>query len=308
MPRKKARNRRNKRRHVLDVKASSSQVRKHRVRMAVSSLLTIAVILGAVYGLWRGGYWAVQHFVYKNKNLSIEHFEVRTDGVIDRRHLRRWSGVQPGDNLFAVDLHDIKQNLENHGMIHSVSLERSLPDTLKMQVFERVPMALIQVAERDANNRYRYRKYAMDAEANLMNLNTNIVRRESALAWNQLPWLATTNYNGVFSAPDLRNPQIKAALRFIEMFEKAEIRNEIKIEKVDIDDKYILRVSVSNGATVDILSGDFERQLARWKVIHTTLSRRNESYSWMDLSVTNHVPVRRVPLDSPQRTNLIRQF
>ena len=67
MPKKKANSRKKKRRHVLDVKASSSHVRRHRVRMAVSSVISIAFILAAVYGLWRGGYWAAQHFVYRNK-------------------------------------------------------------------------------------------------------------------------------------------------------------------------------------------------------------------------------------------------
>ena len=243
------------------------------------------------------------------QNLSIEHFEVRTDGVIEPRHLVRWSGVRRGDNLFAVDLHGIKKNLENHGMIRQVSIQRKLPDTLRMQVNERVPLAVVKVAERNQQNHYRYRQYALDAESKLMILNTNIVRRETASAWNNLPRLTTTNYNGVFSAPDLRNPQIKAALKFVQAFETAEIRHDLSVESIDIDDEFVLRVSVSNGAVVDVLNKDFERQLARWKVIHRRLAGDRQVYEWIDLSVTNHVPVRLVEPAAPNnQPNTNRQF
>jgi hypothetical protein len=142
-----------------------------------------------------------------------------------------------------------------------------------------------------------------------MNLNTNIVRRETALAWRGLPWLTTSNLNGVFSEPALRNPQVGAALEFISLFNSAEIRRSLRIEKIDIDDEYVLRVSASNGAMVDILSGNYERQLARWQLIHTNLLiGRRETYVWMDLSVSNNVPVRCVPLNSTQSTNSIRLF
>ena len=131
-----------------------------------------------------------------------------------------------------------------------------------------------------------------------MNLNTNIVRRETGLAWRTLPWLTTTNLNGVFSEPGLRNPQIGAALEFISLFKTAGIGRMLKIKNIDIDDEYVLRVSVSNGATVDILAENFDRQLARWQLIHTNLLiGTKESYIWMDLSVSNNVPVRRIPLN-----------
>jgi cell division septal protein FtsQ len=309
MPKKKTTNRRNKRRHVLDVKLASNQVRRRRISFAISSVLMITVLVASIFFLWRGGYWAVQHFVYKNKNLNIEHFEVRTDGVIESRHLINWAGVKPGQNLFAVDLHGIKKNLETHSMIRQVSLERVLPDTLRMQVSEREPVALVRIGYVDEVQGIAYREFALDRTASLMNLNTNIVRRETALAWGNLPWLTTTNFNGVFSEPHLRNPQVVAALDFISSFNSAEIRRNLKIEKIDIDDLYVLRVSASNGATVEILSENYGRQLARWQSIHTNLLLgRQESYTWMDLSVSNNVPVRVIPLNFTNPTNTLRLY
>lgn len=298
MAKKKTKNRRNTRRHVLDVKLASNQIRKRRISMAVSSLLMIAVVVVSVFFLWRGGYWAVQRFVYKNKNLSIEYFKVRTDGVIEVRHLKNWSGIRRGDNLFSVDLHSIKKNLESHSMIRKVSLERVLPDTLRMQVWEREPIAMVRTLYLNQKKSVSYRKFGLDREGELMNLNTNIVRRETGLAWRTLPWLTTTNLNGVFSEPGLRNPQIGAALEFISLFKTTGIGRMLKIKNIDIDDEYVLRVSVSNGATVDILAENFDRQLARWQLIHTNLLiGTKESYIWMDLSVSNNVPVRRIPLN-----------
>lgn len=141
-----------------------------------------------------------------------------------------------------------------------------------------------------------------------MELDSKIVRRETARAWDNLPWLTTTNLNPVFAVPDLRKPHVVAALDFISSFNSAQIRKNLKIEKIDIDDDYVLRVSVSNGATVEILNEKFDRQLARWNVVHHTLFTQRESYTWIDLSVSNNVPVHRVSLTDRNTTNFIRHF
>ena len=51
--------------------------------------------------------------------------------------LRRWAGVKPGENLFALDLARVKRDLEMVPLIDSVSVERVLPRTLRIRVTER---------------------------------------------------------------------------------------------------------------------------------------------------------------------------
>src|SRR6266540_5550445 len=134
---RKLRNRRSGRRYVLDVKLRSDHVRATRMRLGA---IALGVLFGTVFGLyvlWRVGEWSLAQLVYKNRSFAIQQIDVQTDGVIALEQLRRWAGVKPGDNLFALDLARVKRDLEMVPVIGSVSVERVLPRTLRIRVTER---------------------------------------------------------------------------------------------------------------------------------------------------------------------------
>src|ERR1700685_4440475 len=104
-------NRRLHRRHVLDVKVRSDQVRATRMRLTA---IVSGVLFGTMFGLyllWRTGEWALDKFVYENSEFAIQSVEVQTDGVIAPDQLRQWSNVRLGANLIACDLASVKINL-----------------------------------------------------------------------------------------------------------------------------------------------------------------------------------------------------
>src|SRR5579872_7407404 len=100
---RKPRNRRFERRYVLDVKLRSSQVRAARTRFAMVAVGTTAGAALGLYVLWRIGGLALDTFVYENLSFAIQDVIVQTDGVIAPAQLRRWSGVEGGQNLLRLD-------------------------------------------------------------------------------------------------------------------------------------------------------------------------------------------------------------
>lgn len=295
MPRKK-KNRRRERRHVLDVKLSSNQVRRRRAQLGLSALFAIVFLVVTVYGLWRGGWWAVQRFVYHNDQLKIREFQVRTDGVIDRAHLARWSGVNLGDNLFAVDLHAIKRHLELHGMIRQASLERVLPGTLRLQVSEREPLARVKLYFTSADRRLLTRIYGVDRTGRVMPLDQSIVRPETIQIWQRLPEITGLNPIEIVPGKDLTNRVAVAAMEFINSFNTSPMKQLLQIGYIDVSDSEVLHVHMLQGQKVDLLDRDFARQLARWQAIHEYCYARRTGYSWIDLSPTNNIPIKAVPL------------
>src|SRR5688572_26791144 len=100
----KPKNRAFERRRVLDVKVARRQAVRMRVRVAtLAATLSLGTVFG-LYLLWRGGEWAMNHFIYQNKAFAIEVIDIRTDGVLSLDQLRRWAGVRQEQNLFALDL------------------------------------------------------------------------------------------------------------------------------------------------------------------------------------------------------------
>src|SRR5258708_19196343 len=109
---RKPKNRRLSRAHVLDVKLRSDQIRRTRVRMTA---IALGLVFGTVFGLylfWRAGPAALDCLVYENKTFAIQEIGTQTDGVIAPDQIRRWAGVKPGESFLALDLTRVQRDLE----------------------------------------------------------------------------------------------------------------------------------------------------------------------------------------------------
>ena len=63
---------------------------------------------------------------------------------LDRATLKSTVAVQQGDSIFATDIREIEHRLEQISWIEDALVERRLPDTIYINLKERVPLALWQ--------------------------------------------------------------------------------------------------------------------------------------------------------------------
>ena len=87
-----------------------------------------------------------QNLCVEQSSLGAEaRFQVKSQGVIPQHVLIQWTGLQPGDNLLAFQLAEIKRSLELSPFVQEASVERLFPETLRIQVQERRPIAQIRL-------------------------------------------------------------------------------------------------------------------------------------------------------------------
>jgi cell division protein FtsQ len=77
-------------------------------------------------------------------NLTVASVQVEGRERADRQALLAALGVTRGTPILSLDLDAAKARLENVPWIRSASVERLLPDTLRVRVVERTPLALWQ--------------------------------------------------------------------------------------------------------------------------------------------------------------------
>src|ERR1051326_1903573 len=128
---RKTKNRRFEREHILEVKVESRQLRALRLRLAVRILVRLLGVATVVFILWRGGDWALDEFVFKNPAFAVQEIDIETDGILPKTQLRGCAGVKLGDNLLALDLGRIQRDLEYLPWIQSAAVERVRPHTLR---------------------------------------------------------------------------------------------------------------------------------------------------------------------------------
>src|SRR3954465_14264109 len=108
---RKPTNRRLGREYVLDVKLRSSQVRAARSRLGLMIGAIALAVTFTVFLVWRGGVWALARLVYENPTFALRQLDLQTDGVLATQQLRSWAGIKGDENLLALDLSLVKNNL-----------------------------------------------------------------------------------------------------------------------------------------------------------------------------------------------------
>jgi cell division septal protein FtsQ len=275
----KPKNRAFERRRVLDVKVARRQAARMRVRVAtLAASLSLTTIFG-LYLLWRGGEWAMDHFVYQNRAFAIHEIDIQTDGVISLEHLRRWSGVRHGQNLFALDLTRVKRDLELLPAIQAVAVERALPHTLKLRVIEREPIAQVQ-------------SYLLDAEGFAMSAVEPHQRSIPVQPGEHYPTITGGNTSDLRPGRPIESPQVHAALKFLTAFQHSSMAPLVDVLRIDVSAPDVLLVYTAQQNEITFRMTDFERQLNRWWLIHTKGLEQSRQIAWLDLSVTDNVPLR----------------
>ena len=235
--------------------------------------------LFAIYLMWRVGDWSMNRFIYENKAFALKEVDLTTDGVIAPEQLRRWAGVKPGQNLFALDLTRVKRDIELVPAIHHVAVERVLPHTLKIRVAERVPIAQLQ-------------NYLVDADGVAMLPLELFQRSDSPQPGERYPAIVGLSVNELRAGRAIDSPQVRAALRFLVAFEQSSMAPLVDIARVDVSAPDVLTVTTAQQNEITFRTTDFEKQLNRWWLVHTKGQEQARQIASLDLSVGENIPLR----------------
>ena len=277
---KHSRNRRLHRQPVLDVKLRSDQVRATRRRVLWYGFMAVAGPFAGLCLLWYAGKVALELLVYRNADFAIQQVEVRTDGGLTSEQLCQWAGVHPGLNLMALDLMKVKRNLERVPVLDSISVERVLPRTLKIQVTERVPVAQVLAPRSDGV----LTAYQLAVDGMVMPpLNPRT---------RSLPLITGLDLAQLQLGRRVEQPRVLAALQLVAAFGRSPMAGLVDLRRVDVAAPGVVTVTTGQGSVVTFGLDNMDRQLRRWRQIFDLSVSRQRAIETIDLAVDNNVPVR----------------
>ena len=291
--RRKKKNRRFSRDHILDVKLSSTQRRQNRLRRVGITLGVCFVVFFGVFVVWRGGEWLLREFIYENPAFAIHQIDAETDGVIALEQLRSWAGVKLRDNLYALDLARVERDLKLVPAIERVTVERVLPHTLRIRVTEREPVAQAVFPQWRAGGAYDRGLYTIDAAGYFMFPVEGQQRATPAASTNDhLPSLTGLPVSDMRPGRQVESPQVRAALELIRAFDNSPMTGLAELKQIDVSASGILTVTTGQSSEVVFGLNDLEGQLRRWRAAYDHGQKTGKHVAWLDLSVSNNVPAR----------------
>jgi cell division protein FtsQ len=129
-------------------------------RRGLGPRLLLGAQVGAVALLAVAGAWTAWQKVFASDRLRVGRLEVSGSHFLSEGEVRELMGPALGESILALDIDDLKTRLRASPWVADATVTRTLPDTLRVEIRERVPLAL---AELD-------RLYLMDGDGGLIDL------------------------------------------------------------------------------------------------------------------------------------------
>lgn len=85
--------------------------------------------------------WVNEAIFIKNGEFVLKHLEIESDGMLTQENLAEISNVAPGMSLMEIDLDGIRNRIEKLAIVEEAMISREMPDRIRIQVKERVPVA-----------------------------------------------------------------------------------------------------------------------------------------------------------------------
>jgi cell division protein FtsQ len=136
-----------------------TRTRVRRVRRGAARMLLAVQALGAVL-VALAGVWTGYTKLMSSERLKVARVEVRGSHFLSEGEVRELIGPAVGQNILTLDIEALKARLRTSPWVADAVVGRSLPDALRVEVRERVPLALAEVE----------RLYLMDADGGLIDI------------------------------------------------------------------------------------------------------------------------------------------
>jgi cell division protein FtsQ len=104
--------------------------------------------------------WSAYAKVMANERLKVARVEVRGGRFLSEGEVRELIGPAVGENILGLDIEALKGRLRASPWVAEAAVTRALPDTLRVEIRERVPLALAELE----------RLYLMDGDGTLIDL------------------------------------------------------------------------------------------------------------------------------------------
>lgn len=110
------------------------------IKKVADAIAKIALFLGFVYATYYG-YW----YLTSSPQFAIKEISITGNRIASKEQLLEKAGQLAGSNIFSLNLRQLSKKIGEHPWVRSVSVERRLPQSVRIVVVERTPYARIQM-------------------------------------------------------------------------------------------------------------------------------------------------------------------
>ncbi len=274
---------------ILEVKARTDVRRTARIRVFGRALF-VGILITASVLLWRESRSAIlEGWMYQTPMFALREYAIETDGVLTQTEVSQTAGVRLGQNILALDLPSLRDRLRLHPRIEDASVERILPNSLRLTVRERIPMARVSVlAKQDVHVHYLLDESGFPMPP----LEAGRVSAEAVAAEAALPIILGSPSNDFSPGRSTAQIEVLSALKLLMTFDRSELAGLTEVLSVDVSHRGVLSLVTFHGSSIAMRPDNFEQQIRDWQRILQEGARIGRAINSLDLAVNRNIPLR----------------
>jgi cell division septal protein FtsQ len=126
---------------------SKTRTRVRRARRGPMGRAILAAQAAALLLLAALAGWAGYSRVMASERLKVGRVEIRGSRFLAEQEVRDLLGSAVGDNILGLDIEALKSRLRSSPWVADAAIARALPDTLRVEIKERAPLALAEAEQ-----------------------------------------------------------------------------------------------------------------------------------------------------------------
>lgn len=259
---------------LLQVSARSGEKSRERTHRISAIVVLVAALAGSCWALIYGTEALGGLLFSQNERFTIQRVDVRSNGRLQPENLREYGKVAEGQNLFAVDLQQIRANLEGVPLIRRAEVSRDLPDTLVIRVTERTALA------RMADGASGF-PVLVDRDGYVLGL-----ARQSTL-----PLITGVKERGLGPGSVVKETTVLTALEALDVCDTTPLGRAIHIQSMDVRDPDRLNLTLSGGEQIPMGRDQLKIRLEKLAEVLKSAQDMGQSIKTADLTVLRNIPI-----------------
>jgi cell division protein FtsQ len=269
--------------NILHTTTRKRHSQKQVVQVAVWCSLVLAMIVVVGASLHFGLEFALDRVLYTNPRYNLAKIEIEPRGHFTEGQIRQAAGLEPGQNLWTLNLRQITHDLEKLPYVSSAKVERHFPDTVSILIHERVPVVKIDGLNIDLNTK---ETFYLDREGVVLKPRED---EEAPL----LPEIIGLTNSEVELEPGMKLDQtsLSRALQIMDSIDRSPLHTSIDIRTIDLSSPLSITMVTRQGMTIVFRLDYIDQQLQRLIQIVNYPDFQQRTISTVDLTPDSNVPV-----------------
>lgn len=261
---------------ILHVSARAGSARKDRMYKVGAIFLLGLALAGSLWAAFIGVHTIGRWIFSENDRFTVRRMDIKSTGKLTPRHICEYARIGEGMNLFAVNLEEARRSLESVAVIKSASLTRILPDTLKVRVTERIPVARLGADDRISH-------FAVDADGSVLGPTFRSPTQPAITGLREV---------GISPGAQLTNAVLADALSAIEIIESGGYAPVLRVASIDVGQDDHLEMKLANGVRVLLGRNNLPKRIQDLVLVIREMENRGQSAAILDFTVDRNIPGR----------------